>query len=53
MNITRRGLMGMFAVGVAAAVLPSGVIMPVKNIQPHPNVETTPETPNGQRHPRR
>ena len=24
--------MGMFAVGVAAAVLPSGVIMPVKNI---------------------
>lgn len=32
MNITRRGLMGMFAAGVAAAVLPSGVIMPVKNI---------------------
>ena len=32
MNVTRRGLMGMFAAGVAAAVLPSGVIMPVKNI---------------------
>lgn len=32
MNITRRGLMGMFAAGVAAAVLPSGVIMPVENI---------------------
>lgn len=32
MNITRRGLMGMFAAGVGAAILPSGVIMPVKNI---------------------
>lgn len=32
MNITRRGLLGMFAAGAAAAVLPSGVIMPVRRI---------------------
>jgi hypothetical protein len=32
MNTTRRGLLGMFAAGVAAAVLPSGVAMPVRKI---------------------
>lgn len=31
-QITRRGLLGMFAAGAAAAVLPSGIIMPVKRI---------------------
>jgi hypothetical protein len=30
--MNRRGLLGMFAAGVAAAVLPSGVIMPVRAI---------------------
>lgn len=33
MNITRRGLLGMFAAGAAAAVLPSGMIMPVRRIR--------------------
>jgi hypothetical protein len=32
MTTTRRGLLGMFAAGVAAAVLPSGVIMPVRRL---------------------
>jgi hypothetical protein len=32
MNVTRRGLLGMFAAGMAAAVLPSGIIMPVRKI---------------------
>lgn len=31
-EITRRGLLGMFAAGAAASVLPSGVIMPVRKI---------------------
>lgn len=31
-GLTRRGLLGMFAAGAAAAVLPSGVIMPVRKI---------------------
>lgn len=31
-QLTRRGLLGMFAAGVGAAVLPSGVIMPVKKV---------------------
>lgn len=31
-TITRRGLLGMFAAGAAAAVLPSGIIMPVRKI---------------------
>ena len=31
-NPTRRGLLGMFAAGVGAAILPSKVLMPVKSI---------------------
>lgn len=32
MDVTRRGLIGMFAADVAAAAIPSGVFMPVKSI---------------------
>lgn len=32
MTTTRRGLLGMFAAGAAAAILPSGVIMPVRKV---------------------
>jgi hypothetical protein len=37
---TRRGLLGMFAAGAAAAILPSGILMPVR-----PRIWTPPALP--------